>query len=629
VQHAPIADEAYLRDMVLSRLHAGDYDASIQYARLLCQTKPGARTLRFLRDVAEGADNLRPFRVVLLSSFSIEFVNDALVAHGFLNGIRIEVLNSGFAIFRQQFLDPASRLYESKGDLVILAVEGEDWVPAAYDRLAGAQEDAVELERRYASELSGLLTQFRRNSDTPLVIHNFTSPRTVEFGILDINRADSKSRLVNRLNDSLYEVCSRFSDVVVLDYAGLVSRHGSRNWYDARMRLYARAPIAQPMLGELAREYVKYCRALSGLARKCLVVDLDNTLWGGVVGEEGVEGIQLGPDYPGSAFVEFQRVIKALRDRGVLLAIASKNNPQEVDEVFETHRFMVLKRSDFATVEIHWESKDESLRRIARNLNIGLDQIVFADDNAAECERIRSALPMVTVIQLPAQPERYSEVLYQDGWFDTLSFSGEDKRRGALYEQRARAEALRATQPDVESYYRDLQMSLIFSPVNDASVARAAQMTQKTNQFNATTRRYSDAEIARRAKDPTWMLTTVSVIDRFGDNGIVGFMMSRVEAQCLDIDTFLLSCRVIERTVETAMLAYLCDAARQRGLRCVRGTVIATKKNTPVRGVFARHGFDKEADDGSTSQWRLSTDDKSVPWPAWFTVVAERSLLPV
>jgi FkbH-like protein len=538
------------------------------------------------------------------------------------------VQNVGFGTFRQQLLDPASRLYESRPNLIIVAVDGEDWAPATYgNRMAHADSDIDKTDEQFASELFNLLTAFRGRSDTPIVIHNFDRPRLLEFGILDINRMDGRTRAVDRLNDALYRICSKFADVFVLDYQNLVSRHGATNWYDQRMRLYARAPIAQSMMDDLAREYIKYCRALGGLTRKCLVVDLDNTLWGGVLGEEGVDKIDLGPDYPGSAFVEFQRAIRALRDRGVILAVASKNNPADVEEVFANHRHMVLKKSDFAVVEVNWESKSESLQRIAQELNIGLDQIVFADDNPAECARLRSTLPMVTIIQLPTQPERYCEALYRDGWFDTLSFSNEDKKRGALYEQRARAEALRANQTDIESYYRDLQMSVTFAPMGEKSLARAAQMTQKTNQFNATTRRYTEAELARRMEDATWILVTMTVVDRFGDNGIVGLMMAQVREQVLDIDTFLLSCRVIERTVETAMLAYLCELARERGTRSLRATIIPTAKNVPVRDVFARHGFELESgDDVSTSTWCLSVAEKTVAYPSWFTLVNDVSL---
>jgi FkbH-like protein len=307
----------------------------------------------------------------------------------------------------------------------------------------------------------------------------------------------------------------------------------------------------------LAAEYVKFLRALRGLSKKCLVVDLDNTLWGGVVGEEGPLGVKLGATYPGSAFVEFQQYLLDLHARGVILAIASKNNPADVDEVFATNKAMILAPSHFSATEVHWRQKTESLGNISAQLGIGLEHVVFADDNPVECEEVRRNLPTVTVICLPSQPERFIESLASEGLFDTLGLSAEDRRRGELYRQRAQAEGMRASAALVEDYYRDLRMQLCFAQVDRASLPRAAQLTQKTNQFNVTTRRSSEADVSRRAADPTWIVTTVGVRDRFGDNGIVGVIMAKQAGDVVDIDTFLLSCRVIGRSVETAMLAHL------------------------------------------------------------------------
>jgi FkbH-like protein len=377
------------------------------------------------------------------------------------------------------------------------------------------------------------------------------------------------------------------------------------------------------MTGHLAGEYVKFLRALAGGSKKCLVLDLDNTLWGGVVGEDGLGGIGLGPMYPGSAFVEFQRYVRRLHDRGVILAIASKNNPADVDEVFDRHEFMALERTHFARAEINWEPKSRSIATIARALNIGLEHVVFADDNPVEVEHVRETLPMVTVVQLPREPAEYVAALARHGWFDTLALSEEDRRRGELYRQRDAAESLRAESGSVEQFYRDLQMEIAIAPINDQSIARAAQLTQKTNQFNATTRRYTDAEVRQMAADARCTVRTVAVRDRFGDNGIVGLILARQDGATLDIDTLLLSCRVIGRTVETAMLAYACDDARRRGAARVSGRIIPTAKNAPVRDLFERHGFGKVGEEGDgVVRWELDLDESGVAWPDWFRVAA-------
>ena len=619
--------ESDLRASIRASLEAGAVHAAIQAARLLLQAQPSLLNFRFLRQLISGVPQdhirLKPYRVALVSSFAIEFIHDSLIAFGFINGLRIEIYQPGFNMINQEILDTQSGLYAFAPDVTILAIEGEDWLPEIYTDFmdAGASSGSLSgVVDRFRQQTGSLARAFRSASTTPLLVHNLVPPRHRRAGIADLKLPNGQTKLVATLNLTLGEALSDVVDVHIVDYAALVGSFGSRHWYDSRMRLYAKAPIAHGMLGNLSQEYMKYFRALAGLAKKCLVVDLDNTLWGGVIGEDGIDGIQLGPNYPGSAFVEFQRVILDLYRRGVILAVASKNNPADVDEVFSSHRFMMIRKEHFAELEIHWNPKSDSLKRIAQRLNIGLEHMVFVDDNPAECEQVRRELPMVTVIHLPHRPELYVETLCAEGLFDTLDLSDEDRRRGTLYQQRAQAETVRSASSNIEDYYRDLDMQLSIASIDQASRARAAQLTQKTNQFNLTTIRYSEAELAERMADADWLAMTVGVRDRFGDNGIVGVMMARVEDESLDIDTFLLSCRVIGRTVETAMLAFLCDAAKERGLKKLCGSVVPTEKNVPVRDLFEKHGFNKHGEDESgVSSWELDIECGPVRRPSWFT----------
>ena len=613
--------EEQLRKEFTSHVQVGNRDHAIQMARLLLKEYASPKTYRFIGkairvDKATGS-GLRPFRMALLSSFSIEFIHDALFAHGVANGLMIEFYQSAFGAFRQEILDSSSGLYSKAVDLTVLAVEGEDWLPNAYGRYSLVNTNQAILKDNFKRELSALLDKFRTNSRSPLLIHGFAQPMHSLLGIAESFNNKGQRQFIQDLNDLLREVCSQYTDAFVLDYQALLSHIGGNHWYDLRMKHFAKLPLSQDAIGELARETMKYSRALLGCSKKCLVVDLDNTLWGGVIGEDGLDGIKLGSTYPGSAFIDFQHSIMGLLSRGVILAVASKNNLSDVEEVFAKHPSMVLQQTDFSAFEVHWNSKVESLNRIANQLNIGLDHLVFVDDNPAECEQVRIHLPRVTVIQLPTQPEHYSKALLENGWFDTLSISTEDIKRSVLYEQRAQAEALRETATDLEGFYRDLDMTLSFSPVNGKNLPRAAQLTQKTNQFNATTRRYSEGDIAGRMADPAWTLAVVSVADRFGDNGIVGFMMGYVEDKVFTIDTFLLSCRVIGRTVETAMLAYLCEVAASTQAAILVGEIVPTEKNLPVRDVFERHGFVlKETHESGHSIWQLNCETK-IEYPAW------------
>jgi FkbH-like protein len=617
------------RQAIRQSFQAGELHAATQTARQLLLEQPGLPNYRFLRQLIDtavaDATGLKTIKVALLASFSIEFIHDALIAFGFANGLRVEIYQTGFGQIRQEVLNPASGLYSFGADVAILAVGGEDWLPEVYTDFMDADDQGAGLAGavdRLGQDIAGLLQAYRAASACPVLLHNLAAPRLRRAGIADLRLLNGQANLVAQANALLVKVAAEVVDCYIVDYAALVTRFGANNWYDARMRLYAKAPIASGMLGFLAQEYMRYCRAFRGLTKKCLVVDLDNTLWGGVVGEDGVDGIALGPNYPGNAFVEFQRAVLDLHRRGVILGIASKNNPADVDEVFATHRAMLLRKEHFAATEIHWELKSESLRRIAQRLNIGLEHIVFADDNPAECALVRRELPMVTVIELPRRPEMYVEAWCAEGLFDQPSLSDEDRRRGQLYQQRAQAESMRAAASgNIEDYYRDLDMELRIAPVDASSIPRAAQLTQKTNQYNLTTTRYSEAEMAARLSDPDWIVSVIGVSDRFGDHGIVGVVMARVAGPELQIDNFLLSCRVIGRTVETAMLAYLCDAALQRGLHDLQGRIVPTAKNVPIRELFAQHGFDQRAQEetGSTS-WAMALQEQRVAWPPWFRV---------
>lgn len=620
---------AALRESLARHLAGGATAAAMQAARRLLELDSGVRSLRALAQSLAAFDaaslGIRPIRVALLSSFSIEFVHDALRAAGLASGLAVEIYQAPYGAFRQEILDPASGLYRFDPQAVILAVEAEAWLGGERrERLrAGA---AAEVAEAVGAELAALGRALRERSAAALLVHDVALPAWPSGGMADAGAEGGDTAFTARLNAALAAAARSMPNAHLVGYGALVNRHGAAHWYDHRLRLYARAPVAPAMYPHLAAEYLRYLRALNGLARKCLVLDLDNTLWGGIVGEDGPAGIRLGTEYPGSAFLEFQRAILELRGRGVLLAVASKNNPADVEEVFREHPAMLLRPEHFSSMQVGWQPKAQSIAAIARELNIGLEHMVFADDNPFECEQVREALPAVTILQLPSAPERYVEALQRDGWFDALALSGEDLRRGELYRQRDQAEALRGAATTLEGFYRDLDMELEVVPVSAASLARAAQLTQKTNQFNVTTRRYTDADIARMAADPDWLTLTVTVRDRFGDNGIVGLVLARRDGQALDVDTFLLSCRVIGRTVETAMLALLCQAAARRGLGTIRGQVIPTAKNQPARDLFERHGFVPQGPPGDGARgWLLQLDRRVVAMPEWFRVQGEAS----
>ena len=370
-----------------------------------------------------------------------------------------------------------------------------------------------------------------------------------------------------------------------------------------------------PVYGELV---ARLMAAAVGRSAKCLVLDLDNTLWGGVIGDDGMEGIVLGQGSAlGEAFASVQDYAREQSRRGVILAVCSKNDEANALEPFEKHPEMLLRRTDIAAFVANWSDKATNLREIARQLNIGLDSLVFLDDNPFERNLVRAELPMVAVPEVPDDPALVPGVLADAGYFEAIAITPEDLERGRLYQSNLARETLRASVTDMDSYLRDLQMKLVWSRFDATGLARTTQLINKTNQFNLTTRRYSEDEVATVMTDADAFGLQLRLLDRFGDNGIIGIVIGRRladDAACVVVDTWLMSCRVLGRGVEAATLALVTGAAKALGARQLIGEYLPTKKNGMVREHFGRLGFTllSEQPDGA-SRWSLTLDDFAPP----------------
>ena len=559
-------------------------------------------------------------RIAFLRSFTLEPVLPLLGAAALLRGVDVTTYVGDFNRYAQELLDPRSPLDRFEPDVVVLAVQTRDLLPELCDNashLSGAQ--AEHLVQRALGDLRGWLGAYRERSRAHVVVHNFEVPEQPDAGILDAQSPDGQAHVLHDLNRRLAAMARELPGVSVLDYDGLVARVGRSRWHDERRWLTARMPIAAVGLWPLAAEYLRFVIALRGRLAKVLVCDLDNTLWGGVLGEDGMDGLQLDGEYPGAAHLALQRAILALHARGVILAIASKNERAEALDTLSRHPRMLLRPEHFAAVRIGWADKPQSLREIAAELNIGIDSVAFLDDSPAERERVRQELPEVMVIELPPDPMEYARALRECPAFERVSVSREDRERGRLYaEERERTE-LRAASTTVDDFYRSLRTQADMGPATTATVSRIAQLTQRTNQFNVTTRRYSDADVAAMLSEPGVRVSQLSVRDRFGDSGLVGVSICRDDGDVCEIDTLLLSCRVIGRMVETAMLAWLAEDARSRGARWLRGWFVPTRKNEPASRLYADHGFvELERRDGATL-WEYDLTADGLACPEWIS----------
>lgn len=481
---------------------------------------------------------------------------------------------------------------------------------------AGGIDAEIERVREYCRRTA---EGVRGRSDALLLWHGFEPPLYPAFGIADRSLRRGQGTAVEELNAFLQELLREIGSAYFVDLGAVRGRLGSERYYDQRYWHIGRAPYSREALREIAVEDAKYLRALKGKNKKCLVLDCDNVLWGGIVGEDGVPNLKLGQTHPGSAFYEFQQEALNLFHRGVLLALCSKNNEDDVWEVFDAHPDMVLKRDHIAAASIGWHDKAEGLARIAEELNIGLDSLVFADDSEFEVEMVRKLVPEVETIHLPpSQAVKNRDVLASCGWFDALAVSEEDRRRGSMYKAESERKKLRTAAADLDDYLKSLEMELDIRFADELSIPRAAQLTQKTNQFNLTTLRCSESDIARFSSDASYDVLTLRLRDRFGDSGLVGVGILRYEAEAATIEALLLSCRVLGRGVEDAFLRHCLKAAGKRALREVIGVYRPTAKNAMVRTFFLDRGFAPLSQSESEERFRFDLGEPTGDDPAVF-----------
>ncbi|HUJ73060.1 MAG TPA: HAD-IIIC family phosphatase, partial [Verrucomicrobiae bacterium] len=578
--------------------------------------RPGvAAYLQAARQIPSFKEELAPVRVALLASFTVDSVVPFLVVEAARLGFAADVYVAPFNSVKQELLDPDSGCVRHQPDVVFVANLLGDICPGlVHDVVPDRFDEQIET---LVADLVTPLREFRKRSGADLVVHNMARPRRPPLGLGEPMVSGSQTDVVSRLNARLAKAVGGIAGGYVLDLERVCANVGYDNCYDDKMWYLGRSPFSPVAWRALAQEQAALVRAVRGPQRKCLVLDLDNVLWGGIIGETGVANIRLGQTYPGSVFRDFQQAVLELHRRGVLLAINSKNNPGDVEEVFRSHPDMVLKLEHFACTRINWQNKPQNMHEIARELNIGLDSLVFFDDNPAEQALMRQALPQVLTLPVPPEPIKYVNVLRDSRAFDRLSVTEEDRRRGDMYRTQAVRRQFERSAASVEDFLRDLQMTVSIAEIDEFTFPRVVDLLQKTNQFNLTTRRHSPGQLKTMLDDSTCGVYCMRVTDRFGDNGIVGVAILQRRDEIAFIESFLMSCRVIGRTVETAFLAYLADWAKDSGANALEAEFIPTAKNAPAADFYARHGFARIGETGTGSRWRLDLAKIPFQWPAY------------
>jgi len=574
-------------------------------------------------------DPLVPFRLAVLSNSTIDLVVPALVASAARHGIALEVIQPSYDQVAQEALTPDSKVNSSKPDAALFAL---DYRALPLKLSLGDSEASAATVEGVIGYLRALRDGVKTNSNAVCIFQSFAPPVETLFGNLDRALPGSIRSLIDGINRELAELVLRSEDVL-LDVAGLAETVGLANWHDAQLWNMAKFSFSDELIPLYADHVARVVAALRGKSGKVLVLDLDNTVWGGIIGDDGLDGIKIAQgDATGEAHLAVQRMALDLRRRGIVLAVSSKNTDEIARAPFEQHPEMLLKLDHIAVFQANWNDKATNIQAIAEELSLGLDSIVFLDDNPAERGLMRKLLPQVAVPELPEDPSGYARTLAAGGYFEAVAMAAEDLKRASFYQDNARRASLQRQAGGVDAYLASLDMTITFQPFDGKGRARIVQLINKSNQYNLTTHRYTEPEILEVERDPKIFTLQVRLADIFGDNGMISVVICRPAGnETWEIDTWLMSCRVLGRKVEHMVLRKIVEHARAAGVYKLIGTYRPTERNKLVLDHYAKLGFNKVREEGSgLTVWEFlvesATEWETPPMKvvsAGFTIVAE------
>tara|TARA_A100001037_G_C15107503_1_gene617213 strand:+ start:58 stop:1803 length:1746 start_codon:yes stop_codon:yes gene_type:complete len=540
----------------------------------------------------------KKLKVAILSSFTINGISEVLQVKCSELGIRYQSYVAGYNQYTQELLDPQSKYYDFSPDVTFLIIDarnflGENFI-FPYDM---SEHDRKSLVSEKIYHIENLIKNFQKNLNSKLIIANFNIPNYSPNGVIETKIDFGFHEMIEELNNSLRNISKNNNSVYVYDFNQFVSKYGEKNIFDYRQFHLGDIQIALNFIPYFAYDLMSYIKPITGTNRKCIVLDLDNTLWGGIVGEDGFDGIDLGHSSNGKAFVDFQKELLSLWKQGIILAINSKNNFDDAMNVIKKHPDMILREKNFASIKINWNDKAQNLKQIADEINIGLDSIVFFDDDKLNQERIKQEFPEVLTIELPNDPSQFSSILKDLNDFNVLQRTEDDIKRGEMYAQQRERNQLQKSISSLDDFLEQLDIQVKIKKSSEFLIPRISQLTLKTNQFNLTTKRYQEEEIRNFTNDEKFIVGCAQVSDKFGDNGITGVYIINKQEKMWFIDTFLLSCRIMGRGVENGILTQILIDAKNNGIEEIRANFIPTQKNKPAQSFLSDFGFTKKGDD--------------------------------
>ena len=559
--------------------------------------------LRHFTKILPQTPGLRPLRIAIMANGTLNLLADTIYFWLGLEGYAAEVYRCAYNSFRQEILNSKSEFYAFQPDLVFLLSSERDVdfraiVPGASIRDCDAVVSLI------ADEWRSCWTHIRNQRQIKIIQSNFEEPPLRVLGHFEASVPWSRSSLMHALNLTLSEYAQE-ERVTVFDLNYIAASFGLSRWREERHWHQSKQPFNSNAFGLVSFHLARLVGSMLGSMRKCIVLDLDGTLWGGVIGDDGVEGIRLGDGAEGEAYVAFQGYLKDLMGRGILLAVCSKNELAVAQEPFTKHPGMRLRLDDISCFCANWQNKADNIRHIAKSLNLGLDALVFVDDNPSERELVRAELPEVSVVTMPEDPSDYPAALAAGCFFEATSFSPEDTARVQLYRENAQRNCAMKKAADLNSFLRDLDMVAESGSVDAFHLPRMAQLLAKTNQFHLTTKRYSEAELVDFSNNPNNWVRRFSLRDRIGDHGLISVAILCPEERAMAIDTWAMSCRVFSRGMEEFILQEMIEAARRFKATRLIGRYYPTARNHPVADLYQRLGFQFEGSEEAGGRWAL------------------------
>ena len=547
------------------------------------------KSLRELKKLAREELNVPKLKVALLGDTATQLLVTSIKGEAVDRGLSLDIFEGEYNQVERQLMDPTSELYEYDAEIVII-FQSTHKLGEYHSSLA------IDKQEHLADERLSFISSLCENpsfANKKIIYFNYPEIEDTVFGSYANKVESSFSFQVRKLNYELMKLSCQYPNLFICDIAGLQNMLGRRFMFAPNVYMTTEMVLSVNALPYVASRVVDIIAAIKGQFKKCLILDLDNTVWGGVIGDDGLEGIELGHGLGiGKAFTEFQMWVKKLKQRGIIICVASKNNEETAREPFEKHPDMVLKLDDIAVFQANWETKVDNIRTIQSVLNIGFDSMVFLDDNPFERNMVRENIPGITVPELPDDPAMYLEYLYSLNLFETASYSNADKDRTKQYQVEAKRVSLSKSFTNEADFLKSLNMVSTVSGFTRFNTPRVAQLSQRSNQFNLRTIRYTEADIESMANDPNVIDLSFTLEDKFGDNGLIAVViMKQQDVETLFVDTWFMSCRVLKRGMEDFTLNTMAEYAKEKGYKRIIGEYIPTPKNKMVELHYPNLGF--------------------------------------